>query len=163
LPDEYSATIIRSDGDRSRVFLRSDRRRVETDFRNGRRHIVIARGDLGLGWIWQNADPWLETAMDWQMVSGDADPSTALSWQEVGHYEIDGQACTHFKGFGANSPARPQEECFVLPSGIRRREITYRKDGTVGIIVDCVDVELRPPPLGVFELPPDAEVRRIGG
>src|SRR5439155_25117825 len=103
LPTEYSATIVRSDGDRSRIFVRSDRRRIEMNFQNGHRHVVIARGDLGVGWIWQNADPWIETAIDWQMISGDADPSTALSWQEIGHLDIDGQTCKHFKGLGGES------------------------------------------------------------
>ncbi|MDB5327808.1 MAG: hypothetical protein JWM57_3377 [Phycisphaerales bacterium] len=133
------------------------------DFQNGQQHVMIARGDLGIGWIWQNAEPWLETPMDWQMVSGDVDLWSALAWQEAGQFDIDGETCLCFKGFGAGSCEKPQEECFVLPSGIRRRVITYRTDGGVGIIVDCVDLKLGPPPLSIFELPPDARVQRLGG
>lgn len=161
LPKEYSASVIRSDGDRSRVYLRGDRRRVETEFSNRQRHVVIARGDLGVGWLWQNADPWLETPMDWELVSGDVDPSTALDWKEHGSANVDGETCIHFRGFADDGTM--QEECFVLPSGIRRRMITYRTDGGVGIVVDCVDVELGPPAVELFDLPKNADVQRIGG
>lgn len=163
LPTEYSCSIVRSDGDRSRIFLRSDRRRVEIDFTNGHRHIVIARGDLGIGWVWQNVDPWLETPMDWQLISGDVDPSSALIWKEVGPVPIDGESCIRFQGFADGGRGAMQEECFVLPSSIRRRTITYRTDGGVGIVLDCLDVVLGAPALELFELPENAQVQRIGG
>jgi hypothetical protein len=159
LPAEYAATLVRSDGDRTRIALRSDRRRVETEFKDGRRHIVIARGDLGVGWVWQDSDPWLETPLDWRAVAGGGDPSQALSWTEAGMAEIDGQPCRHFVG-SPDGSGGVQQECFVLSSGIRRRTVSYRTDGTVGIVIDCLDVLVGPPPPEVFELPAGANVAR---
>jgi len=161
LPAEYSASLVRSDGDRSRIALRSDRRRVETEFKNGQRHIVITRGDLGVGWIWQNFDPWLETPLDLRAVAAVADPSLGLSWRAVGDIEIDGQVCRHFVGSQVESGGTVQD-CFVLPNGIRRRTVTYCADGTVGLTIDTVDATVGPPPLDVFDLPAGAAVLRVG-
>ena len=160
LPAEYSASLVRSDSDRTRIFLCSDRRRVETEFENGQCHIVIARGDLGVAWVWQNSDPWLETPLDWRAVSAVADPSLALSWRMVGVAEIEGQPCRQFVGTLDESGDHIEQECFVLANGIRRRTVTYCTDGTIGIVIDCLDAMVGQPPLEVFELPAGAEVLR---
>lgn len=162
LPQEYSLSMVRSDGDRSRVFLRADRSRVEFDSTNGHSVVVIARGDLGVAWQSQNAGPWVETSLDPRIFSADVDPSNFFVWKEAGAVELEGHQCTHYHGFLDNLDGTMVEECFVLPSGIRRRTVTYRTDGGVGIVINCLDVKLGPPPLELFELPPETHELRMG-
>jgi hypothetical protein len=161
LPLEYSATLVRSDGYVIRNFQRSDRRRGEGEFAGAICDIVIARGDLGVLWSWQPGNRWREQTIDWRTISSAGDPSDDLFWKEIGPAEIDGDRCSQYRGFADESCNAMREERFILPCGIRRRVTTYRLDGSVGIVIDCRDISLKPPALTLFELPAGADVQRL--
>lgn len=153
-PPEYSLTIVHADGGRSRILMRKDRRRVEGS-EGGHSTFVIARGDLGVIWSRQPGGLWIEMPVDQRLFSSQLELTLVTEWKEIGPAEVEGEPCTLYHGFDADGSLL--EACYVLPSGIRRREIRYRRDGTVGGVSECVDIVVGPPPLEHFELPPDAK------
>src|SRR5947207_2929579 len=96
LPPQYAAEIIRSDGDRSLVFVDHGKRRIETE-QHGHRSVVIGRPDLGVLYNLNEAGREVLT-IDWRnIVIGPPDPTVfdipaGFVQRTIGQHQSYGEA-----------------------------------------------------------------------
>ena len=161
MPKQYSAEIVRSDGDRCRVFSDGVRQRIELYGPSGIQSIVISRPDRGVAWsLTPGSTTFYETPFTQQ--DNVTDPSSLLDWHEEGTEHIEGVECVRYCGRYFIPAGAAYELCFVERSnGVRRRSVTFDKSGALRLTVDWRSVNLEPPDPAVFEVPQGHSVERL--
>jgi hypothetical protein len=131
--------------------------RVERHLATGQVSIFISRPDKSV--IWQ-LTPESKTYSQTKIPDNFErilDPYTLCDWTEDGAEIIDGRRCRRFVGryLDALGPVGSAHEvCFVdSETGVRRRAVTYDKNGKLALTVDCLNAVVGPPPQTVFEMP----------
>ncbi len=157
LPPQFSAEIVRSDGDRTKVYLDGSMRRIEMYFQAGQSNIIITRPDKGLMW---SLEPEAKTYSQSRLPKGLdrlLDPDTLCEWTLDGTAVIDGHQCRRFVGRyrGQTGPiGEAYELCFVdVKTQMRRRMVTFDLKGKRALTIDYLNSVVGPPPRAVFELP----------
>jgi hypothetical protein len=163
LPKRYSAEIVRSDGDGSRIFTDGIRQRVEVYDASGIRSIVIARPDRGVAWsLKRGTTVFFETPFSLKVAQRVLDPTSLLDWEEEGTELIEGTECIRYRGRYKSSAGAAYELCFVEPaSGIRRRSVTFDMTGAQKLTVNWHSVNLESPDLEIFEIPQGYSVENL--
>lgn len=167
MPKQFSAEIVRSDGNYSKIWIDGFRRRVETYNENGIQSIVISRPDKGVLWSFVLPDYKVvqEFPLKSEPIEGAFDPTTLLKWTQEGIELVDGHECLRFIG-RYNIPDVPAGDAYELAyidlvTNMYRRKITYNKLGRQSLIVDYRSVILEPPDKLVFELPEGVFVEKF--
>jgi hypothetical protein len=158
-PTQFAGEIVRSDGERSKVYVDGRMLRVERHLPAGQVSIIISRPDKRVIWaLTPESKTYSQTKLpdNFERI---IDPLTLCDWTEDGAEVIDGRRCRRFVGryVEALGPAGSAHEiCFVdAETGVRRRMITYDKNGKLALTVDCLNAVVGPPPRTVFEMPAD--------
>jgi hypothetical protein len=163
MPKQYSAEIVRSDGDRSRVFTDGLRQRIEIYAAGAVQGIVISRPDKGVAWSFMAGSTLFhETPFTQQVAQSVVDPTSLLDWQEDGSEQIDGTECVRYRGRYRFPAGAAYELCFIeRATGMRRRSVTFDKTGAQRLTVDWRSVTFAPPDPAVFEVPQGYSLKRL--
>ena len=158
-PEKYSAEIVRSDGLIKRVFVNEWMRRIESGGT-----ITIFRPDKEVIWFLKPTEKlYNERKMRVKTVERVLNPESLCDWTNAGTEAINGRECHKFVGkykFSADKQ-EAYEICYVeVDSGIRRREVTFNKNGKQVLVVDSLNVQIGPPDSKVFEVPKDYKKTR---
>ncbi|MGH7136184.1 MAG: hypothetical protein ACREHD_10625 [Pirellulales bacterium] len=155
LPLQYSAEIVRSDGDRIKVYLAEGKRRVELTV-NGVTQITIWRADLGKFYgINLDAQTYTShtiTAEDEATMSTDIEDD--VEWQYVATERFGSHTVDVYDVFARNAEARHARMHVDSETHIRWKEVTFNKLGKEVLTIETQNVGIGPPPASVFELPP---------
>jgi hypothetical protein len=156
-PTQLTAELVRSDGERTKVYMDGWMRRVELYFKTGQVSIVISRPDKGVIWSLTPQTKTFSQAKLPEHLERTFDPYTLWDWTEDGAEMIDGRRCRRFVGrylAEMGSVGSAHEICFVdAETGVHRRVITYDKNGMMALTIDCLNAVVGPPPRAVFEMP----------
>ena len=159
-PKQYSAEIVRSDGERWWVYADGVKGRQETHFPDGRTKILISRPDKGVGWI---LSPETKTYSQFKFTesmvkSADRFIESLCDWTADGTEVIDGRCCLRFVGSYRSemgrSGAAHEVQYIDAKTKMPRREVTFNLKGKKALTVDTLNVVLRRPPPKTFEIPP---------
>lgn len=157
LPASFRATIVRSDGDVSKVWLDGSKRRVELTAKNHPSTATIFRPDLGVMYS-VNTDE--ETFVEYPVGASEigvinANIEDGEVWQHVGNSEIDGNSVDKYESWAVDSKSNyPRQLVFVdRETKMRRRVVTINKLGNPVLTIDYRDIVLGPQPPEVFEVP----------
>ena len=97
LPKQFSAEIVRSDGDRIVVYIDAWMRRIDMYSKNGHSSIVITRPDKGVVWTLSAQDrTFYETKLPKADLEALTDPDSLCEWVAEGDELIDGRKCLRF-------------------------------------------------------------------
>jgi hypothetical protein len=157
LPARYSAEVVRSDGDRTILYVDGWMRRLEIYPKTGHPTIVISRPDKGVIWSFT---PHAKTYSQAKLPRGlerAFDPDTLYDWTEDGTEMIDGRRCRRFVG-RYREPSGPigdaHEVCCVdSNTGMRRRVVSFDVNGDLALTIDYLNAKVGRPSLAVFEMP----------
>jgi hypothetical protein len=155
LPGQFSAEVVRSDGDRTMVYVNGRIRRLEmSDPKTGVICIIIGRPDKGVLW---SLTPHTKTYSQTKLPKRGPgfDPFDIYDWKEDGSAVIDGRKCRRFIGRlrDASVSEDAHEACFVdANTGMRRRMVGYVK-GKATLTIDYLSAVVGPPPSKLFEMP----------
>jgi hypothetical protein len=156
-PKSYTAEMVRSDGDRTMLYVDGWTRRLEMYPKVGQSSIIISRQDKRVIW---SLSPDTKTYSQAKMPDGMErafDPDTLYDWSEDGTEKIDGRRCRRFIGRyrEARGPIGDAHEvCFVeAKAGMRRRVDSYDMKGKLVATIDYLNAKVGPPPRQVFEMP----------
>ena len=161
LPQQYSADVVRSDGDSGRVFVDGMTRRTEANV-GGMSNIVISRPDKRcLYTILPNLNGYMKSPLTEEMLSAMHCEDVGEAWEFVGEETLDGTTVRRFNAF-LPGQSRPYEVVYVQPAtGIRVRTVTLNRNGDEVLTVETRNVVMGPPPKEMFEIPEGMkEIRR---
>jgi hypothetical protein len=159
-PKQYSAEIVRSDGERYTVYADGARGRQETHFPDGRTKILISRPDKGVGWtLSPETNTYSQFKFTQSMVkSADRFMDSLYDWRADGTEVIDGRQCLRFIGNYRPKlgPCGGAHELHYIDAKTKmpRREVTFNLKGKKALTVDTLNVVLRRPAPKTFEIPP---------
>jgi hypothetical protein len=153
----FIAEMIRSDGDRTMLYVDGWMRRLERCPKSGRPSIFIWRPDKRVIWaLAPDVKTYSQTKMPDDMERA-FDPDAVCDWSENGTETIDGRKCRRFVGRyrKVSGPVGDAHEvCFVdVETGMRRRVATYDARGELALTVDYLNAKVGPPSRDVFEMP----------
>jgi hypothetical protein len=153
LPDQYSAEIVRSDGESARVFIDGEMRRTEA-LVAGARNIVIARPDLGeIYTILPDRGAYMRSRLNQEMLSLLREGEEDEEWEFIGDEALNGEPVRKYRAYVAGSPS-PDRIVFIQPhTGIRLRTVTLNRNGAEVLTVDTRNVVIGAPPKALFEVP----------
>lgn len=162
LPLQYSAEILRSDGDESKVHIDGSKTRVEQTVA-GVTTIAIWRPDLGRGYSIE-ADTGMYSMIpitpDMETVaSGDVEED--VEWEYVATEPFGSRTVNVFDVFGKGDARRRSRVYVDSETHIRWKEVTFNKLGRQVLVIETRNVEIGPPPASVFELPPGLQEVRL--
>jgi outer membrane lipoprotein-sorting protein len=156
-PKSYSAEMVRSDGNRSVLYVDGWTRRLEFYPKSGQPSVVISRADKRVIW---SLSPDTKTYSQTKMPAGMErafDPDTLYDWSEDGIEMIDGRRCRRFVGRyrEASGPIGDAHEvCLVdAETGMRRRVMTFDVKGKLALTIDYLNAKVGAPPRHFFEMP----------
>jgi outer membrane lipoprotein-sorting protein len=160
MPKQFSEEAIRSDGGRTIAYLDGWKQRLEEWNATGPFRIVICRPDKGVIW---SLDPGTKTytrtkfPKNFGRLLKAATLLEGIDWIIDGAEIVDGRRCRRFLGRYRNSdgPAgKAHQICLVdAKTGMRRRMVTFDKNGKKALTVDCVNAVVGPPPRKLFDMP----------
>lgn len=155
LPLQYSAEILRSDGDESRVYIDGAKKRVEQTIA-GVTTIVIWRPDRGEGYrIEADSQRYSTTPITSEMKAMAAmDVEESLEWEHVGTEPFGSRTVDIFDVFGKGEAGRRSRVYVDSETRIRWKEVTFNRLGREVLVIEARNVEIGPPSASVFELPP---------
>jgi hypothetical protein len=160
-PTQYSASIIRSDGrGETRIFQDGDWKRVELKRPNGAMQVTIYRPDLGAAFMLDpSSGACTRTAMDRDTIAQALEAKEdSETWTWTGEELVDGVRCDRYDV--VPRPGVPPKLVFVDGTiGLNRRVVTRRRDGSVALQIDWLEVTVGPQPRELFE-PPSADDER---
>lgn len=154
LPLQYSAEIIRSDGDRGRVYIDHKKRRTEQTV-GGMTTMTIWRSDLGKCYgIECDTQVYDMTPITPEMeATASVDVEDDVEWEHVGTEKLGSRTVDVFDVF-AKGTARCRSRVYVdVKTHIRWKTVTFNKLGKQVLIVETKNAVMGPPPASVFELP----------
>jgi hypothetical protein len=156
-PKSYTVEVVRSDGDRTTLYVDGWMRRLDIHPKTGEPTIVISRPDKGLIWSLAPQNRTYSRAKlpaGWNRVF---DPDKLHDWNEDGTEMIDGRRHRRFVGrySGTQSPiGKAREVCFIdATTGMRRRVDSYNKKGMLALRMDYLNAKVGRPPRTVFDMP----------
>jgi outer membrane lipoprotein-sorting protein len=156
-PKSYTVEMVRSDGDRTMLYVDGWTRRLEMYPKTGQSTIVISRPDKRVIW---SLCPETKTYSQAKLPAGlerAFDPDTLYDWSEDGAEMIDGRRCRRFIGIyrEARGPIGDAHEvCFVdAKTGMRRRVVSYDVKGKQALTIDYLNSKVGPPRRDTFEMP----------
>lgn len=153
LPRQYSAEIVRSDGDAGRVFVDGLLRRTEATV-NGTTSIAISRPDLCcLYMLFPDTKSYMASPLTDDFLSVVETDDVGEQWEFVRDDLLDGETVKCFHAY-LPGQLRPYEVVYVQPeTGIRVRAVTYNQNGDEVLTIETRNVVIGPPPKEVFEIP----------
>jgi hypothetical protein len=159
MPRQYSARVVRSDGQWSMNYQDGRKDRIEVYNQTGLLHIIISRSDKGVIWM---LDPNTMAYHQSKLSKGlehAFSPEMLFDWVADGSEIIDRRRYQRFVGrliLKKGVLGEIFELCFLdMKTGMRRRFVTV-PNGTKrkpSMVVDYLDVALGKPPRSLFELP----------
>lgn len=161
LPEQFSATIARSDALTSRIYVDGERKRVENDTPNGL-EVVVCRPDLGVVYtLHPEEKTYFETPFIAEVVA--YSPDDQRRWLLLGEETINGRQCLKYQVLRkGDTSGVVRELCYVDPDlGMRVRIVTFNRLGRHVLTCDYQDVHLGPPPPDLFDVP--GSYTRVGG
>jgi hypothetical protein len=155
LPVQYSAEIIRSDGNISKVYLDGTKRRVEQTI-NGVTRISIWRPDLGevYGIEWDAQTYTSHTITTERITTLCADVEEDVEWEYVATEPFGSRTVEVYDIFTERTERRRARVYVDSETHIRWKEVTFNKLGREVMTIETKNVAIGPPPSSVFELPP---------
>ncbi|HEX5443700.1 MAG TPA: hypothetical protein VFW87_07725 [Pirellulales bacterium] len=155
LPLQYSAEIVRSDGERGKVYLDGGKRRVELTV-NGVTQMAIWRPDLGEYYsINLEAQTYTAHTITAEMAAVmSADVEDDVEWEYVAAERVGSHAVDVYDVFARNTELRRARVYVDSETHIRRKEVTFNDLGEEVLIIENTNVKTGPPSASVFELPP---------
>lgn len=158
LPKRFSAEVIRSDGDRTLIYVDGWSKRLDIYPKTGHPSIVISRPDKEV--IWSLA-PHTKTYCQSKLPRGFErafNPDTLYAWTEEGTEKIDDRIYRRFVGRYRETRTpigAARDVCFVdRRTGMRRRVDSYDKRGKLVLRIDYLNAKIGRLPGNVFEIPP---------
>lgn len=162
LPLQYSAKVIRSDGDSLNVYLDGAKRRVEQTV-NGVTTVTIWRPDLGefygIEWEAQAYTTHAITADSETLMSADVEYD--VEWEFVATELFGPHTVDAYDVFARNTNRRRARVYVDCETHIRWKKVTFNKLGKEVLTMETTNVESGPPPASVFELPPGFRERQM--
>lgn len=160
LPEQYSAEIVRSDGEFARVFIDGLMRRTEATV-GGSRNIVISRPDLGeIYTVLPDCGAYMRSQLSDEMLSSLRQGELDEEWELVDFEVLNGEPVTKYRTYLPGS-LHPHKVVFVQPdTGIRLRTVTLNRIGAEVLTVDMTTVVIGAPSKELFEVP--AGLNQIG-
>ena len=154
LPRQYSAEIVRSDGDTGRVFVDGMMCRTQANVDGRMTNIVISRSDRScLYTIFPDTNAYMTSPLTDEMLSIVESEGMDEEWEFVGDETLDGVTVKRFNAF---LPGQSHPHCvlYVHPeTGIRVRTVTFNRNGDEVLTIETRNVEIGPPPKELFEIP----------
>ena len=154
LPLQYSAEIVRSDGERGKVYLDGGKRRAELTV-NGVTQMTIWRPDLGefyaINLEAQTYASHTITAKDDAIMSADIEDD--VEWEYVATERLGEHTVDVYDVFARDSVDRQARIYVDREAHIRWKEVTFNKLGKEALTIERQNVEIGPPPASIFELP----------
>lgn len=155
LPKQYTAEIIRSDGETSKVFVDGSRNCIESEIA-GMPRIHIWCPDLDVAYrIELDSKTYFTIPITPEMESmGAENTEDEIEWEYIGTENYNSHQVEVFDVFGKEE-SRCRSRIYVdKETHIRWKEVTFDKIGKEVLCIEMKNVVIGPPPPSVFELPP---------
>lgn len=162
LPPQYSAEILRSDGDRMKIYTDGKKSRIEQTV-GGVTTIVIWRPDIGTAYRIE-----LETQTLYAIPITPSMEATAsieveddVEWEYVTTEPFEEHMVDVFDVFAPGGACRRARIYVDSETNIRWKEVTYNTLGKEVLIIATTNVEIGSPPASAFEVPAGLQERRL--
>jgi outer membrane lipoprotein-sorting protein len=162
LPLQYSAEIVRSDGDKSKIY--TDGRKSSTEQTvSGMTTISIWRPDLGKMYgIEVDTKIYTTHSITPEMEAIAAvDIEDDIEWEYVATELFSSHTVDIYDVFGKGESHRRARIYVDKETHIRWKTVTFNQFGKEVLTIETKNVEIGPPPASVFELPSGLQEFRI--